>query len=629
MRQDDILARFGGARFAALLPGTDAEEAGRLARRIRDTVGHHRFVRDDGTVLQCSVSVGLATCPRHGTEADRLLEHADKALLGAAPQEVATPDARTTGEARPAGPGRAGPAPTPPEQRSRRASVLLWGVSAGGLLLVGRSLLAIQQADGWFILLPLLALAIAAELLNLRVYEANRHEISFSFAIAVTMAAVTLLPEGAPLVSFTSAVVHLVGRRPRRLDKALFNLANPPLAAAAAATVYGLVLGVYGLVPYHLLAASAAVLIFYVLNVLVISTMISLQTRRALWPLVRESVWFGPINTLIGLTGALVGGVYTELGWLGCAIFAVPLLVMRFTLSFYSDKSRAAIEALRELNERLIEQEQENARLVREAERAAALEELSRLKSEFISIASHELRTPLTTILGFSELLLAETPPEDPRHRFLGIIRDDARQLAALVENLLDVSRIENGRLSLEPVPLDLAAALPPLLEALGAGAPAHALRAEVDPAARWVLADPPKLQQILANLVGNAVKYSPGGGRVLVAARPAEAPGRVALAVADEGVGIPPEHLGRVFERFQRVDSAATRGIRGTGLGLYIVKHLVELHGGAVRVESAVGRGSTFSFTLPAATPAPAGAAPPPASTLIRPTLDSVGSVT
>jgi hypothetical protein len=187
---------------------------------------------------------------------------------------------------------------------------------------------------------------------------------------------------------------------------------------------------------------------------------------------------------------------------LGCAIFAVPLLVMRFTLSFYSDKSRAAIETLRELNERLIEQEQENARLVRAAERAAALEELSRLKSEFISIASHELRTPLTTILGFSELLLAQAPPDDPHRRFLTIIRDDARQLAALVENLLDVSRIENGRLALEPVPLDLAAALPPLLETLGAGAPAHALRAEVAPAARWVLADPPKLQQILANQV-------------------------------------------------------------------------------------------------------------------------------
>jgi signal transduction histidine kinase len=264
------------------------------------------------------------------------------------------------------------------------------------------------------------------------------------------------------------------------------------------------------------------------------------------------------------------------------------------------------------------------------AARTAALEELSRLRSGFISIASHELRTPLTTILGFSELLLAEAPPEDPRHRFLAIIRDDARQLAALVENLLDVSRIENGRLALEPVPLDLAAALPPLLEALGAAAPAHALRAEVDPAARWVLADPPKLQQILANLVGNAIKYSPRGGRVLVAARPDQPPGRVALAVSDEGVGIPPEHLGRIFERFQRVDSAATRGIRGTGLGLYIVKHLVELHGGAVRVESAVGRGSTFRFTLPAAAaPAPAGAAPPPASTLIGPAPSSVGSAT
>jgi signal transduction histidine kinase len=309
--------------------------------------------------------------------------------------------------------------------------------------------------------------------------------------------------------------------------------------------------------------------------------------------------------------GLLLATAYVELGVLGAAAFVVPPLMMRYVAKQYIDRALANVRQLRALNEKLHSEitqrqtaEAENARLAEEAARAAALEELNRLKSEFISIASHELRTPMTTIMGFSELLLDHETPAETRERWLAFINQESRQLSALVDNLLDVSRIETGRLFLQPVPVDLCAAIDEVLAPLAASAPYHTLSANLARDAGRAQADPEKLRQILMNLIGNAIKYSPNGGRIGVTAR--RGPGdRVSVAVSDEGVGIPPEYRERIFDRFQRVDSSETRAIRGTGLGLYIVRHLVELHGGTIEVESEPGRGTTFRFTLPCAEPA------------------------
>ena len=203
---------------------------------------------------------------------------------------------------------------------------------------------------------------------------------------------------------------------------------------------------------------------------------------------------------------------------------------------------------------------------------------------------------------------MGDTPEADPRHRMLAITHRSAQHLAGLVDNLLDASRIEAGQLEVHPTAVDLPAAVAPVLELVGAGAPKHALVSHVAPDACWVRADPERLRQILINLVGNAVKYSPAGGQVLVAARSA-GEGRVELSVSDQGLGIAPEELDRIFDPYQRVNSTATRRIKGTGLGLYIVRHLVERLGGTIRVESSLGRGSTFTVSLPTAAPADAGA--------------------
>jgi signal transduction histidine kinase len=308
--------------------------------------------------------------------------------------------------------------------------------------------------------------------------------------------------------------------------------------------------------------------------------------------------------------GLLLALAYRGFGLSGVAIFLIPPIMMRYVAKQYVDRTLKNVRQLRSLNEKLegeiaqrVAAEAEIAQLASEAARAHALEELNRLKTEFISIASHELRTPMTTILGFSELLQNQMAEEDPNRLFISYIHEDAQQLSDLVNNLLDISRIESGRLSLEPETIDLVATLDPLLQSLGTPAPLHRLYAEIAPEARWVYADPSKVIQILTNLIGNAIKYSPKGGRVQISSRLDYTPGWVTIEVTDQGIGIPADQLERIFERFQRVQSAETGGIRGTGLGLYIVRQLVEIHGGSIRVESEMGRGSLFACTLPLGT--------------------------
>ena len=187
----------------------------------------------------------------------------------------------------------------------------------------------------------------AAEFLKIDVFQERRQKISLSFTIVAIMAAAAVHPLGAPMVAVTSAAVHVILRRQRQLSKALFNLANLPLAAAAATVTY------QGLHPagdvfsaWHLTAALLAVLVYYVVNVGIISVMIALHTGRTLLSVARESAWFGPTNILLGLTGAFLGGAHSQLGPVGITMFAVPVLVMRFTLSFYAKQTQRQIEKL-------------------------------------------------------------------------------------------------------------------------------------------------------------------------------------------------------------------------------------------------------------------------------------------
>jgi two-component system phosphate regulon sensor histidine kinase PhoR len=224
--------------------------------------------------------------------------------------------------------------------------------------------------------------------------------------------------------------------------------------------------------------------------------------------------------------------------------------------------------------------------------------EIDEVKSALISTVSHELRTPLTLIHGFAELLVLRDMPVERQRASAVEILDASRRLARLIDDLLSVSRMESGRLVLDPRPLDLAAVVERILSPFRAMAARHTLRASVPAGLPVVWGDPDKVEQILTNLVGNAIKYSPGGGEVLVSV---EHDGdTVQVSVRDQGIGMSPRDMGQLFEKFYRVDREEVRRAGGTGLGLYITKRLVEMHGGRLWAESWPGVGSVFRFTLP-----------------------------
>jgi two-component system phosphate regulon sensor histidine kinase PhoR len=231
----------------------------------------------------------------------------------------------------------------------------------------------------------------------------------------------------------------------------------------------------------------------------------------------------------------------------------------------------------------------------------AELEKLERVRKDFVINVSHELRTPLASIQGYTETLI-DGALNDPAHnmRFLGIIRHNAERLARLTEDLLTLSRVEQKRQKFEfdshPVNMLLADAID-LMRPIAEKSDIMLL---IDPApeetAAWC--DSEAVSQILSNLLDNAIKYTHAGGSITLGAQTLG--DLVELMVRDTGIGIPPEDLPRLFERFYRVDKARSRELGGTGLGLSIVKHLVAAQNGSIRVESRVHEGSTFYFTLP-----------------------------
>ena len=231
------------------------------------------------------------------------------------------------------------------------------------------------------------------------------------------------------------------------------------------------------------------------------------------------------------------------------------------------------------------------------------LERLERVRQEFFSNVSHELRTPLTAIIAFVETL-EDGALEDPEsnRRFLGIIRRNAERMHSLIDDILELSAIEAGTVKVEIAGLPLRPLVGDVLTALARRAEERrvALVNEVAPEA-VVSADAGRLEQMLTNLVDNAIKFNREGGRVTVGH---ERGARDRITVADTGEGITPEHVKRIFERFYRVDRARSREMGGTGLGLAIVKHLARAHGGEVGVHSTPGEGSTFYIELPVPEP-------------------------
>lgn len=243
-------------------------------------------------------------------------------------------------------------------------------------------------------------------------------------------------------------------------------------------------------------------------------------------------------------------------------------------------------------------------RLIYEAHREAALEaRLEEVMAQFVSNISHELRTPITCIKGYVETLLdgAMSDPETSKH-FLGIIHEETERLNRLIRDLLDFSLMESRKAKMNMISLNLGELVRDAVDFLHDYAERKkiALKAQVSSFLPEVQGDEDRLEQVLINIIDNAIKYTPDGGNVLVSC--AKEDDFVKVGITDTGYGIPKEDLERVFERFYRVDSDRSTKTGGRGLGLAISKHIVDAHGGTIWVESQLGKGSTFYFTIPAA---------------------------
>ena len=238
----------------------------------------------------------------------------------------------------------------------------------------------------------------------------------------------------------------------------------------------------------------------------------------------------------------------------------------------------------------------------------AELDVAMRSKDQFLSNISHELRTPLNSIIGFTDLLLTQDlgggPLSEQQRDFLDTVARNGRHLLELINELLDLQRIAAGRMDLRPEAIELAALLAEAAASVQAQAQQHRHALVVAPVAGGlrVLADRGRVRQVLLNLMSNAIKFTHDGGRIRVETAPVNGGAAVRIAVTDSGIGIAPEDQAKLFQEFVQLDATASRKYEGTGLGLALSRRLIELHGGAIGVESEMGKGSTFWFTLPTA---------------------------
>jgi GAF domain-containing protein len=289
--------------------------------------------------------------------------------------------------------------------------------------------------------------------------------------------------------------------------------------------------------------------------------------------------------------------LFAPMMWEGKGIGAI--LVGRPVVGAYSEKEIALLKTFADQAAIAIQ----NARLFREIqEKSAQLEVANQHKSEFLANMSHELRTPLNAIIGFSEALSERMFGElnDKQADYLNDIHESGRHLLSLINDILDLSKIEAGRMDLEVSTFSLPDALSNAMTLIRERAQRHAIELglEMDPRLGEFRADERKFKQIMLNLLSNAVKFTPDGGRVDVCAR--QDTDKIEVAVKDTGIGIAPQDQALVFEEFRQVGRDNLRKAEGTGLGLALTKRFVELHGGAIRLESTPGKGSTFTVSLP-----------------------------
>jgi signal transduction histidine kinase/ActR/RegA family two-component response regulator len=377
----------------------------------------------------------------------------------------------------------------------------------------------------------------------------------------------------------------------------VFSTASAVITMAATGVMYGWLDGpvapaVFGDLPQPLVGAVAT---YFLVNTSLVAGAIAFSTRRAFmstWG--QDFLWSGASFMVAGSAGAFAAVVVARGEHWTALVLVAPIYLTYRTYQLFVGRLDIEKRHNEEI-QRLLEREQ--------ASRASA-EDANRLKDEFLAVVSHELRTPLNAILGWADMLRRGSLPDAQRERACRTIYDSARRQAHLIEDLLDVARITTGKLRLERDVVDLRDVVRDALQVVQPGADVKKIRVTVDsdPVFGAVYGDTARLQQIASNLLSNAVKFTPPGGAVHV--RLTRVDDFVQLTVADTGQGISPAFLPWVFEPFRQADGSTTRVHSGLGLGLSIVKTLIEAHGGTVTAESGgEGRGATFTVRLPMAT--------------------------
>ena len=494
--------------------------------------------------------------------------------------------------------------------------VYMWSLVTAGaaIALVSIYELPFGKLDVRFIFLCLMV--IASSLIAIRIPR-----VSGRITVADTFVFLTMLLFGGAAAILVSALegvaaTLIISKRPRTI---LFNSAILATSTFCTATVLNWTVGPPELViprgfsPTFFYTVCLMALVQYIANTTLIAIEKASKIKESTWNTWRTYYLWTSVTYFAGASAAGIIAIMIYTYGFYAVVATVPIiLIIVFTYQTYlkniensvaqTEAARLHVEELSKYISELQRSEEARGQLLVRAERARAeAEAANRIKDEFLATLSHELRTPLTSLLGWSSVLREAKRDEKVLSQGLEAIDRNAKVQAQLIDDLLDVSRIVSGKLNLDVRPLDIASVTRAAINVVRPAADAKGITLDywAEPGLGAISADSARLQQIIWNLLSNAVKFTPHGGKISV--RLEQDGSDVLVTIQDTGQGIEPEFLPRVFDRFRQADSSTTRSFGGLGLGLAIVRHLVELHGGTVSAHSdGVNKGATFSATFP-----------------------------
>jgi signal transduction histidine kinase/ActR/RegA family two-component response regulator len=444
---------------------------------------------------------------------------------------------------------------------------------------------------------------------NLPIAAASGSTLSVSYA-ANLMALLLLGLQPAIIVAVAGVLTQCryKVKKSYPLYRTLFSAAAEVITMAATGIAYQQLGG--SMVPLHMVGLAkplvGAIAAYFVVNTSLVAGAIALTSSRSLFNVWRDDfLWSGASFMVAGTAGAMAAVVVARGEHWKAILLIAPIYLTYRTYEVFvgrlEDQTRHMTE-MRQLHQGTVEALMQ-ARQAEHAEQAAraAAERANRLKDQFLAVVSHELRTPLNAILGWADMLRRGRIDDARRDRAFKSIYDSARRQAQLIDDLLDVSRIMSGTLRVERTAVDLKTVVDDAVRAVQPAADAKDLQitTEADSWLGFIQGDSARLEQVVSNLLSNAVKFTPAGGAVHVQLRRVH--DSVEIQICDSGQGISAEFLPYIFEPFRQADGSTTRAHGGLGLGLSIVKHLIEAHGGTVAAESAgPGQGAAFIARFP-----------------------------